>query len=186
VRAVFRSAQRRATTLIDAQRERTILVVGDRLVPLSTHIQEYALLAQCDAVYVTGCDAEVLHDARRARVLTATSRVLPLLQQAKVRLDALVGSANDPDERYAAGDLDPAPMLVVRTDGARGGTYEIAGATHRYAPVPTTITGDTYGAGDTFAAALTYALGEGKSPDEATAFAAARAAEVLAFRGPYP
>jgi sugar/nucleoside kinase (ribokinase family) len=77
--------------------------------------------------------------------------------------------------------------LVVRTDGARGGTYSLANGTpHSYAPVAATVRGDTYGAGDTFAAALTCALGERRAPADAIAFAAARAAEVLAFDGPYP
>jgi ribokinase len=51
--------------------------------------------------------------------------------------------------------------------------------------VPAIVHGDTYGAGDTFAAALTFALGEGRTPADAIAFASARAAEVLAVRGPY-
>lgn len=184
VRAVFRSKQRRAVTFVDAQRERTIVVIGERLVPKNEDPLDD--LESCDAVYVTGCDEETLRRARKARVLVATSRVLPLLQEARVPLDALVGSANDPSERYAAGDLDPAPTLVVRTDGARGGEYTFANQTARYAAVKTEIRGDTYGAGDTFAAALTFALAEKKSPVDAIAFASERAAEILAFDGPYP
>jgi ribokinase len=111
---------------------------------------------------------------------------MPLLRDAAIQLDALVGSANDPAERYD-GDLVPAPRLVVRTDGARGGSWhEPGGAPRAFAPVPALVTGDTYGAGDTFAAALMLALAEGKPPAEATAVAAARAAEVLAYVGPYP
>jgi ribokinase len=52
--------------------------------------------------------------------------------------------------------------------------------------VPATVRGDTYGAGDTFAAALTYALGAQRAPADAVAFAAERAVEVLAYDGPYP
>jgi ribokinase len=186
VRAVFRGEQRRAITFVDAQRERTIVVMGERLVPHAADALDWSLLEGCDAVYVTGCDAAAMQLARRAQVVTGTSRVLSLFQEARVQLDALVGSANDPAEHYAAGDLEPAPRIVVRTDGARGGELTVGAQTQRYAPVPTPVRGDTYGAGDTFAAALTFALGERRSPEQAVAFAAERAAEVLAFNGPYP
>jgi ribokinase len=75
----------------------------------------------------------------------------------------------------------------VRTDGGKGGTFTVAdGERAHYAPLPTVVTGDTYGAGDTFAAALTFALGQKQSPADAVAFAAARAAEVVQWVGPYP
>jgi ribokinase len=44
---------------------------------------------------------------------------------------------------------------------------------------------DTYGAGDSFAAGLTYALGAGKLGEEAVAFAARCGAAVVTGRGPY-
>lgn len=181
-----REPQRRAVTLVDAARERTIILAGQRHVPHGDDGLPWETLATCDAVYLTGGDAAAVRRARTAAVLVSTARVLPLLRDAAVELDALVGSDDDPAEAYA-GDLVPAPRLVVRTDGARGGTYAVAGASpQRYAAVPATVTGDTYGAGDTFAAALTLALGEERTPAEALAFAAARAAEVLAYDGPYP
>jgi ribokinase len=186
VRAAFRRAQRRAVTLVDAARERTIVVIGERLVPEAADALPWHELADASAVYVTGGDTGAVALARRARVVVATARVLPLLQQARVALDALVGSADDLGERYDTGQLVPEPRLVVRTDGARGGSYVVAGVTSRYAAVPTAVTGDTYGAGDTFAAALTLALGEQESPAIAVASAAARAAEVVAWHGPYP
>jgi ribokinase len=188
VHAAFRSeAQRRAITLVDAQRERTIVTIGGRLVPHADDVLPWDELDGCDAVYVTWADVGAVRHARRARVVVGTSRVLALLREAAIPLDALVGSDNDTAERYAPGDLDIVPGLVVRTDGERGGRYLLReGRTGRYAAVPATVTGDTYGAGDTFAAALTLALGQKKSPKDALAFAAARAAEVVAFDGPYP
>lgn len=184
---VWAEPQRRAITLVDAQRERTIIVCGDRLAPRAADALPWQLLATCDAIYVTAGDAEAVRAARAARVVVATSRVLPLLREAAIVLDALVGSDNDPAEAYRDGDLDPAPRVVVRTDGARGGAFLLPDGTHhRYAAVPAIVRGDTYGAGDTFAAALAYALGAQRAPADAVAFAAARAAEVLAFDGPYP
>ncbi len=188
VRAAIRAEpQRRALTLIDARGERTIVVLGDRLVPHGDDALPWDVLDACDAVYVTGGDAAAVRQARRAKVLVATSRVLPLLREADVAIDALVGSDVDSAERYAPGDLPRAPALVVRTQGAAGGYFlDRDGGRHSYAAVPAVVRGDTYGAGDTFAAGLTHGLGEGKPAADAIAFAAARAAEVVAFQGPYP
>jgi ribokinase len=180
-------AQRRAITFIDAARERTIVTIGERHAARADDPLPWDDLAACDAVFITAGDAGAVRAARRARVVVATSRVLPVLREARIRLDALVGSAVDPAERYEPGDLDVAPDLVVRTESANGGHYlQSDGVVHRYAAVPATVTGDTYGAGDTFAAGVTFALAEGKPPADALAFAAARAAEVVAFDGPYP
>lgn len=188
VHAVVREErQRRALTLIDAQRDRTIIVYGDRLVACGNDPLPWHELASCDAVYITGGDAAAIRHARRARVAVATSRIVPVLREAGIALDAIVGSASDPSERYAPGDLPVAPRLVVRTQGARGGMFALAGSDpQRYTAVPTPVTGDTYGAGDTFAAGLTFELGAGHPPAEAVARAAGRAAEVVAFQGPYP
>lgn len=186
VHAAFRAEpQRRALTMIDAHRERTIVLSGARHVAKRSDALPWDHFAQIDAVYITGGDAEAVRAARAARVVVGTSRVLPLLRDAGVVLDALVGSDNDAAEAYAPGDLAPAPRLVVRTNGAHGGQYTLDGASHAYSAVPTQVTGDTYGAGDTFAAALTFALGEGRVAAEAISFAAARAAEVLTVIGPY-
>jgi ribokinase len=185
VRAAWRaSPQRRAITMVDAHRERTIVVIGERHVPHGDDPLPWDELASIDSVYITGGDAAAIRQARRARTAVATARILADLRN--VPLDALVSSANDRAERYVAGELTPEPSVVVRTDGARGGTYTIAGATHHYGAMPATVTGDTYGAGDTFAAALTYALARSLPAGDAIAEASARAIEVLAWRGPYP
>lgn len=179
--------QRRALTLVDAQRERTIILSGARHVAHGLAPLPWDVLATCAAVYVTGGDTAALRAVRACPVLVSTARILEPLQAAGIAIDALVGSDDDPREAYTRGMLAPEPALVVRTQGARGGRYILAdGSEHRYAAVPTEITGDTYGAGDTFAAALAFALGERRTPANATAFAAARAADVLAFVGPYP
>jgi ribokinase len=118
-------------------------------------------------------------------VLVATARVLPVLRAAGVELDALVRSGSDPSETYALGDLDPAPRLVVTTAGAAGGSWIAAdGASGSYeaAPPPGPLE-DAYGAGDSFAAGLTYALGRGDGAAVAVAFAAAEGSAALARRG---
>lgn len=180
VHAAFRKQQRRGLSLIDAQRERTLIIIGERMHPEAADPLPWELLSTVDAVYITGGDAGAMQHARRARVAVSTSRIQSLLRG--IRLDALVGSANDAAERYEGG-LDTA--LIVRTDGSRGGTYQLGEQVHRYAAVPVEVTGDTYGAGDTFAAGLTHALGEGLSPRDACESAARRATEVLDVIGPY-
>jgi ribokinase len=118
-------------------------------------------------------------------VLVATARSLPVLQEASIELDALVRSASDPSERYDRDDLEPQPRLVVATGGREGGTWGTADC-RAGAYKPAELRGpvsDSYGAGDSFAAGLTFALGRGDEPDAAVAFAAECAAAALARRG---
>ena len=178
---------RRAITFVDAGGERTITVLGDRLAPAIADPLAWKTLGETDAVYFTAGDAGALRAARAGRVLVATTRVLPLLQEAGVYLDAVVGSALDAGEAYLRGDLDPEPGLVVMTEGEAGGSYALSDGTGgRYDGVaPPGPVVDRYGAGDSFAAGLTYALGRGDDPASATAFAARCGAAVVAGRGPY-
>lgn len=178
---------RRAITHVDDAGERTITVLGSRLEPLGSDDLPWGRLATADAVYFTAGDSGALRCARSARALTATSRVLPFLKTTNVALDALVGSAADPMELYARGELEPEPRLVVRTHGLRGGTFAVAGAEPLpYPPVaaPGPVV-DNYGAGDSFAAGLAYAVGMGWKPEQAVAFAARCGAHAVTGRGPY-
>jgi ribokinase len=175
--------QRRAVTFVDAEGERTITVIGDRLVPLRSQALPWHVLAEADGVYFTGGDVGALQAARAARVLTATPRTLATLREAAVELDALVGSASDPGEAYSPGDLEPAPRLRVATMAERGGVAE-PGGPFRAAPLPGPVV-DTYGAGDSFAAGLTYGLAAGWSRTAAIELAARCGAAVLTGRGAY-
>lgn len=188
VHAAWRSEpQRRGFVFVDDDHERTITVMGRRLVPHAADPLPWASLADVDAVYFTGGDAGALRAARAARVLVATPRARQAFEGAGVELDALVRSGSDPGETYRPGDLDPAPKLVVTTRGREGGRYEAAeGRSGRWAaaPMPGAAV-DSYGAGDSFAAALAYALGRGVDIDAALAEAARSGAAALARRGPY-
>lgn len=188
VEAAFRpEAQRRAVTHIGARRERTITVIGDRVGPRSDDPLPWELLDDADVTLIIDGDVETVRRARNARVLVATSRVVPLLAEAAVELDAIVGSAFDASERYEAGDINPVPRLVVKTEGARGGTFQLAGEPiQRYEPSP--VLGspvDAYGCGDSFVAGLAFALGRRDTVTDAIAFAARCGAAVLTGRGPY-
>jgi len=160
-------------------------VMGRRLVPHAADPLPWDSLGDVDAVYFTGGDTGALRAARAARVLVATPRARQAFEGAGVELDALVHSGSDAGEAYRPGD--PAPKLVVTTRGGKGGEYEAAdGRTGTWAAAP--LPGppvDSYGAGDSFAAALTYALGKGVDIDAALAEAAGSGAAALASRGPY-
>lgn len=179
--------QRRGFVFVDDDHERTITVMGRRLVAHAADPLPWDSLGDADAVYFTGGDSGALRAARAARVLVATPRAREAFAGADVELDALVRSGADAGEAYEPGDLDPPPRLVVTTRGAEGGHYEVAeGRTGTWAAAP--MPGppvDSYGAGDSFAAALSYALGRGRDVDAALADAARSGAAALASRGPY-
>ena len=186
VRAITgREPQRRAITLLDASGERTIIVVGEAPAPAGADPIGLNDLAHADAVYFCKGDAAALRAARRARVLVATARVLPVLKEAGVTLDALVHSARDDGERYRDGDLVPPPRLVATTEGAEGGRYRTSnGSEGRWAAAP--LPGeprDAYGAGDCFAAALAHGLALGLPDARALDHAATRAAAALCRTG---
>lgn len=188
VEAAWREApQRRGFVHVDSGGERTITVIGERHAPRAGDELPWEELPAADAVYFTAGDPAALRASRGARTLVATARAGEVLAEAGVELDAIVASARDPGERYESGDLDPEPPLVVRTEGAAGGsvTATDGGATRwEAAPLPGPP-GDSYGAGDSFAAALTYGLAEGRSPAEALTLAARCGAACAAGRGPY-
>lgn len=175
----------RVFTLLDDDAERAITVLGPPLSARGDDALPWDALDGVDAAYFCKGDAAAVRHARRARVLVATARALPILREAGVTLDVLVRSARDAGERYAPGDLDPAPRAVVSTEGADGGIYETeTGERGRWRAAPLRgPVADAYGAGDSFAAALAWALGEGRALGAALAFAAERGALALGRHG---
>ena len=97
--------------------------------------------------------------ARAAGKLVSTVRAIDSLAEAQVQVDMLVASAEDKGERYAPGDLMPPPRFRRPHGGrrrwvARSGRWRHA-APGRPLPYPAPPA-DAYGAGDSFAAGLTY------------------------------
>lgn len=193
--------QRRTFTFVDDDAERTITVLGERIVPQRSDPLPWASLSEVDAIYLTGGDADAVRAARAARILVATARALAALVESRVTLDILVGSAHDPGEVCEPGTLNPEPRVVVRTRGGDGGTWGAREPLDGEPPLPwlpadrlrgtwnaTPLPGpkaDAYGCGDAFAAALAYGLGAGMMLDEAIDLAARCGAAVLTGHGPY-
>jgi ribokinase len=188
VEAVIRDRpQRRAVAFLDDRGERTIATVGARLVPAGDDDLPWARLAEMDGVYFTGGDHAALRAARAAGTLVATPRARDALAGSHVTLDALVRSAGDQAEQDDPERLGWSTRMTVTTGGSQGGTYVGAdGRTGSFEAAP--LTGpvvDAYGAGDSFAAGLTFGLGSGMDVDAALALAARCGAGNLTGRGPY-
>src|SRR5206468_11008572 len=122
VHAVVRARpQRRGFTQLDGFGERTITVMGERLVPRGDDALPWERIGELDGVYLTGGDAAAVRRARAAKALVATARALEAIAESGVELDVLLGSATDEGERFDPALLDPPPRHVVRTHGKDGG-----------------------------------------------------------------
>jgi ribokinase len=177
--------QRRAFTFLDDGGERTITVIGERIVPHGDDPVDWPSLASFDGVYFTGGDADAARAARAARVLVATPRGADALAASGVQLDVLVHSAGDAAEVEAARALRPAPRLTVATRGGEGGSWVgSSSGSWKAAEVPGPVA-DAYGCGDSFAAGLTFGLARGDELVDALVLAARCGAVCLTGHGPY-
>ena len=182
---VWRSAPtRRGISFVDGQGDRSITVIGERLTPTAADPLPWGDLADCDGVFATAADPAALRACRAARVLTATPRLrLPVLNEAGISLDALIGSGLDPGEAVPEGSLQHPPRLRIATEGAAGGWIEPGG---RFpAPTLTAAVVDSYGCGDSFAAGVTAALAARWSAEQAISLGAHGGAACATRFGPY-
>src|SRR5918999_186941 len=141
--------QRRGFVYLTDDGERTITILGDRLVPHGDDELPWEVLDAVGGVYFTGGDAGALRAARRAEGIVATPRAGDALREADVAVDVLVDSGKDRDEELDPGELDPAPRTVVTTLGAKGGRWEGEAGSGSWEPLPMPRPiVDEYGAGD--------------------------------------
>jgi ribokinase len=180
-------AQRSGFVYLDDDHERTITIRGERIVPHGDDDLPWDRLEQVDAIYFTGGDVGALAHARRARKLVATPRAYDTIRASRINLDVLVRSAKDPGEQQAEEALDPAPDLVVSTSGKEGGEWvgEDRTTGHWKAAALPGPPQDAYGAGDSFAAGLTFGLGAGMPIEEALHVASRCGAYKLAGKAAY-
>jgi ribokinase len=183
--ALRTTAHTRDVVAINPDGERTIFVVGEPLHAKRDDRLSWDIPPSCDAVYFTGQDADALREARSAKLLVVTARRAHVLADAGIAPDIVVGSATDPRESSRFADYPHPPRALVMTEGAAGGYLETASGITRFAapPAPDPII-SRYGAGDTFAAALTWYAARGLPIDAACARAAAHATAVLASLNP--
>jgi ribokinase len=161
---------RRAVTLLEPSGERTIITLGERLEPRGSDRLTWERLSAADAVYFTAGDARALEHARQAAVVVASPRARDVL--ATSTIDALVFSESDPDESEWANRTAAHARLLVATEGERGGRWwGVSEGRWEATPLPGPAR-DSYGCGDSFAAAFTFGLGRGDTVEEAAALGA--------------
>ncbi len=113
-------------------------------------------------------------------MLVAATRRRDAIVRSGVRVDVALGSAADERELCRRADFHPAPRALVLTEGGAGGTIETAVGVERFAaPPPVARRVGSYGAGDSFAAALTFFLAAGLGVRQACDRAGAYGAAVL-------
>jgi ribokinase len=181
VHAARRDApQTRDIVLITPDGERTIIVAGEPLHPRIDDALPWDTLATCDAVYFTAQDPAVLRATRWARVLAATARRREAIANAGVQLDLIVGSALDAREASTRADYAVPPRALVMTEGKKGGRIETDEGVTRFTPpkLEHELVG-AYGAGDSFAAALTWYVARGLPVEDACVRASTHGAAVL-------
>jgi ribokinase len=184
VQAAWRESEptRRALTLLEGDGERTIVTVGHRLEPRGSDALGWDRLCDADGVYFTAGDGRALESACEAKVVVASPRGRATLAEGPV-IDALVFSRSDPDEIQWASQLTDRARLFVETRGAAGGVWWGAEEGSWEAVAPAGPVKDAYGAGDSFAAAFTFALAEGRSVAEAAEVGARMGARALTRAG---
>ena len=170
---------RRAVTFLEPGGERTIITLGERLEPLGSDELEWERLADARSVYFTAGDAGALQRAHASPFVVASPRARDVLGADGAWVYALVFSEGDDDESAWAHRVASHARLVVATEGDRGGRWwgESEGR-WAAAPLPGPAR-DTYGCGDSFAAAFTLGLGRDDSIAEAAKLGAKAGALAL-------
>lgn len=174
---------RRAVTMLDEHGERAIVTTGPRLEPWGTDDDlDWDRLAGADGAYFTAGDAAALEHARAAGVLVASPRGRRALERGP-RIDALVYSRDDRDEREWAVALADHARLLVETQGPQGGAWRGESEGRWEAVPPPGPVSDAYGCGDSFAAGFTFGLSAGDGIASAAALGAVCGAGCLTRPG---
>ena len=175
----------RDLVLVTPEGERTIFVQGEPLHPTLADPLPWDLIEGFDAAYFTAEDPELLRVARRSRVLVVTSRRFDALARSGVQADVVVGSGVDAKEAHDLQEYHVPPRALVLTAGSDGGTIRTTETvTHFEAPKLLWDQVGAYGAGDSFAGALTWYAACGLGIEDACAQAAVSAAAVLRALSP--
>ncbi len=176
---------RKGISMINSNGERSITVIGERLQPCGQDPLPWNELKKFDGIFVTATDEIGVLHCREAKVLTATPRIgAEIILSSKVIVDVLIGSALDQQEQREAQKIFPLAKIQISTQGERGGIVSPGGryeAKHiDQKPI------DSYGCGDTFAAAVTAGISAGWNIEKAISLGCHYGAECVSHLGPYP
>ena len=179
--------QRRGFTHIDAEGERTITVIGERIVPHGADPLPWERLDEIDGVYFTGGDPGALRAARRAgrssRRRAPRRRCWPRASSSTRWSAAAATRASGSTRRgwTRRRATSSRPRAAGAAAGRRPTAPPAAGRRRRCRGRGGTATAP----GDSFAAALAYGLGDGRGIDGACALAALAGAHKLTGRAPF-
>ena len=140
-----------------------------------------ALLCQLEIPATTIADVAARFDGLFVINLAPAREVAPSVLQ---RADVVV--VNEVEAEWYGDQLDACSGMIATTYGSKGATLQKGGEQIAKVPAPVVDAIDTTGAGDTFTAALTIALLENKSPEDALRFACAAGAAATLKRGAQP
>ena len=176
---------RKGISLISKDGERAITVIGERLQPIASDDLPWSDMKKYDGIFITATDKEGVRLASKAKFVAATPRTgQTTLRNAKVKINALIGSGLDPGEKINYEKLVPKPDLYIATEGKAGGT--VYPKKYKYKSIkPSSQEIDSYGCGDCFAGAVTTALSAKLNLDQAINIGAYCGAECSTHYGPY-
>ena len=175
---------RRGFSLVDSQGERAITVIGERLAPNHKDNLEWSILKKMDGIFITASDSEIFKVARSASVLCTTPRAgLNTINESNVLLDGLIGSNFDPGEVFSFSQLSVKPKYTFKTEGENGGIIFPGGRYQALKNKKPKV--DSYGCGDSFAAAILYGMSSKWNIDKSLNLAKVIGRDTSEFFGPY-
>ena len=175
---------RRGISLVDKNGERAITVIGERLEPSANDDLPWDDLSSYDGIFISAADAKSIKKCRKAKFLVATPRIgQEVLSEANVPIDALVGSALDPDEQIKNEHLKSLAKNIIETKGELGGKIYPGGDFKSVKLNSKPI--DAYGCGDSFVAGVTTGLAANWNIEKAISLGVHNGAECATHFGPY-
>ena len=175
---------RKGISMVDKNGERAITVIGERLQPLSKDALPWEDLKNFDGVFITATDELGIKLCRKSKKVLITPRLgKEVIKKSGIKIDVLVGSGLDPDERMVLKELKHQSSLTISTEGEAGGEVFPGGRFESFKVKSKVI--DTYGCGDSFAAGLTTGIAANWELDKAISLGAYLGANCSTFFGPY-
>ncbi len=174
------SPRRASSRSSDPGAERTLFVIGENDHPTADDPLPWDELAGMDGVYFTGQDPRTLELARSAPMVVVTARRFESLRRSGIRADALVGSGSDRGEQFDLARLAVQPDHVIVTNGAAR-RHRLCPGRRRPGRSSTPMERATHSSPESCSGWHRA----GRWPTH-LAFAAARAAEALTWRGSFP